>query len=153
MSTPQVPSAAFRTERVLTATPSRVFAAFAQAEQLAQWWGPSGFTNTFATFDFKPGGRWVFVMHGPDGTDYPNQSVFREIVPDAKIVIEHVKGHWFRLTVTLSARGDQTHLAWLQEFESAEVADELRAIVVPANEQNLDRLEALLAGRPAASAE
>ncbi|MBM4119179.1 hypothetical protein FJ251_15870, partial [bacterium] len=59
MSTPQVPSAAFRTERVLTATPSRVFAAFAQAEQLAQWWGPSGFTNTFATFDFKPGGRWV----------------------------------------------------------------------------------------------
>jgi len=78
----------------------------------------------------------------------PYASVFREIEPDAKIVIEHVKGHWFRLTVTLSARGEQTHLTWIQEFESQEVAAKLRHVVVPANEQNLDRLEALLVDRP-----
>lgn len=153
MSTPRNPDAAFRHERLLAAPPSRVFAAFAQAEQLAQWWGPSGFTSTFETFEFKLGGRWVFVMHGPDGTDYPNASVFREIESDAKVVIEHVKGHWFRLTVSLSARGEHTHLTWIQEFESQEVAAKLRHIVVPANEQNLDRLEALLAGRPLASTE
>jgi len=84
-------------------------------------------------------------MHGPNGTDYPNESVFKEILPDAKIVIEHVVKPWFVLTVTLTARGDQTHLTWVQEFESPEVAEQLRTICVPANEQNLDRLEALLA--------
>ncbi|HEX8325105.1 MAG TPA: SRPBCC domain-containing protein [Tepidisphaeraceae bacterium] len=113
--------------------------------------GPKGFTNTFEQFDFTPGGRWVFVMHGPNGADYPNESVFREIQPDTRIVIEHVFRPWFKLTVTLAERrgkadDDQTHLVWVQAFESPEMAAKLRPIVGPANEQNLDRLEALLAG-------
>ena len=45
-----------------------------------QWWGPNGFTNTFHEFDLRPGGAWRFIMHGPDGTDYPNESVFVEVV-------------------------------------------------------------------------
>ena len=57
-------------------------------------------------------------MHGPNGTNYPNESVFREIQPDTRVVIEHVLRPWYRLTVTPTARGDQTHLAWDQEFES-----------------------------------
>jgi uncharacterized protein YndB with AHSA1/START domain len=138
-------AAALSTERVLSASPQRVFAAFARPDLLAQWWGPSGFTSTFEVFDFAPGGRWVFVLHGPDGVDYPNESVFREIQPDRQIVIEHVVGHWFLLTVTLTARGDGTHLTWVQEFRSPEVAAKLRDVVDPANEQNLDRLEAVLA--------
>jgi len=138
-------SAALRTERLLSATPSQVFAAFAHPDRLAQWWGPNGFTNTFQQFEFQPGGHWVFVMHGPDGTDYPNASVFREIQPDARIVLEHVVEPRFRLTVTLAARGHQTHLTWTQEFETPELAARLRAICAPANEQNLDRLQALLA--------
>lgn len=138
-------SAALITERVISISPRRIFAAFEQPEKLAQWWGPSGFTNTFEKFEFKPGGRWVFVMHGPNGADYPNESVFREIQPDYKIAIEHVVAPWFKLTVTLAARGKQTHLTWVQEFESAEVLTKLRHICEPANEQNLDRLEAMLA--------
>jgi uncharacterized protein YndB with AHSA1/START domain len=138
-------NAVLSTERVLAANPRSVFAAFANPEWLAQWWGPSGFTNTFEQFEFKPGGRWVFVMHGPDGTNYANESVFREIQPDTRIVIEHVVKPWFRLTVSLTARGNQTHLAWDQEFESPEVAERLRPICEPANEQNLDRLQSLLA--------
>ena len=43
-------------------------------------------------------------------------------------------------------RGDETYLAWVQEFESPEVAARMRAICEPANEQNLDRIESLLAG-------
>ncbi|WP_437498369.1 SRPBCC domain-containing protein [Sorangium sp. So ce1099] len=145
MSRANNPSAAVSTERVLSANPRKVFAAFERPDQLAQWWGPEGFTNTFEQFEFKPGGRWVFVMHGPNGASYPNESVFREIQPDTRIVIEHVVKPWFRLTVTLSARGDQTHLAWVQEFESPEVAARMRPLSGTANEQVLDRLQALLA--------
>lgn len=132
--------------RELAASPGRVFAAFEQPEQLAQWWGPRGFTNTFQRFEFRPGGHWVFVMHGPNGADYANESIFREIERDARIVIEHVVKPWYRLTVTLTARGDRTHLTWQQEFESAAVAAKMRPLCATANEQNLDRLAALLDG-------
>lgn len=137
-------NAVVSTERVLSASPQMVFAAFAQPERLAQWWGPSGFTNTFEQFEFKQGGRWVFVMHGPNGDDYPNESVFREIEADSKIVIEHIVKPWFTLTVTLTARDDKTHLTWVQEFESPEVAAKMRRLSDTANEQNLDRLQSLL---------
>ncbi len=139
------PGAAVSTERVLSASPRAVFAAFEKPEQLAQWWGPKDFTNTFEQFEFKPGGRWVFVMHDPNGANYANESVFREIQPDTRIVIEHVVEPWFKLTVTLTAQGDQTHLAWVQEFESPEIAAKMRPLSGTANEQVLDRLEALLA--------
>jgi uncharacterized protein YndB with AHSA1/START domain len=139
------PDAALSTGRVLSASPRQVFAAFEQADQLAQWWGPSGFTNTFERFEFKPGGRWVFVMHGPNGANYLNESVFREIEPDTRIVIEHVVQPWFLLTVTLTPKGEQTHLAWVQAFESPEVAAKMRHLSGTANEQVLDRLQALLA--------
>ena len=142
-------SAAVGTERLLSASPRTVFAAFEQPARLAQWWGPSGFTSTFEQFEFKPGGRWVFVMHGPNGASYPNESVFREIQPDSRIVIEHVVKPWFRLTVTLTARGDGTLLAWLQEFESPEVAAKMRGLCDTANEQNLDRLQSFLASEGA----
>jgi uncharacterized protein YndB with AHSA1/START domain len=146
-TTPQAtnPNAVVGTERELAASPRKVFAAFEQPDRLAQWWGPKGFTNTFEQFEFKTGGRWVFVMHGPNDANYPNESVFREIQPHARIVIEHVVKPWFRLTVTLTARGDQTHLAWVQEFESPDVAARMRLLVETANEQVLDRLQSLLA--------
>lgn len=138
-------NAVVRTERLLSFSPRNVFAAFEQPECLAEWWGPDGFRNTFTEFAFTPGGRWVFVMHGPNGADYPNDSLFREILPDAKIVIEHVSQPRFTLTVTLTPRGDKTLLAWIQEFESPEIAARMRPICEPPNEQNLNRLEAMLA--------
>ncbi len=139
-------SAVLSTGRVLSADPRRVFTAFAQPEQLARWWGPDGFTNTFATFEFRPGGRWVFVMHGPNGMDHPNECCFREIEKNARIVIEHVGKPWFILTVALTPRGQHTHLVWDQEFDNPATVDSLRAMCEPANEQNLDRLQAVLAG-------
>ncbi|MEI8019380.1 MAG: SRPBCC domain-containing protein [Schlesneria sp.] len=146
---PQVnnPDAVVRTERTLPATPRDVFVAFEQPDRLAQWWGPSGFRNTFQQFEFKSGGIWNFVMHGPNGINYPNESIFREVTPDTKIVIEHVLQPRFTLTLTFTDRGDKTDLTWVQEFESAEVAERMRSICEPANEQNLDRLEAILASQ------
>ena len=141
---------ALGTERILAAAPAAVFAAFERPDLLARWWGPAGFTNTFQRFEFKPGGRWVFVMHAPNGADFPNESVFLELVPGSRIVIEHVVAPWYRLTVTLTPRDDatRTHLAWVQEFESAEFAARMRPLVSAANEQVLDRLAALLANEP-----
>jgi len=137
------PDSAVTTERVFSATPRQVFAAFEQPDRLAKWWGPKDFTNTFDQFEFKPGGRWVFTMHGPNGANYANESIFQEIQPD-KIVIEHVLPPWFMLTVTLTPSGNQTHLSWVQEFESPEVAAKFRPLSKTANEQNLDRLQAVL---------
>lgn len=141
------PASALRTERLFSAAPQQIFTAFEQPHLLAQWWGPNGFTNTFQEFNFTPGGRWVFVMHGPNGVDYPNESVFREIHPHTRIVIEHVNPPWFTLTVTLTPRAGRTHLSWVQQFQSPELADRLRPVCEPANEQNLDRLQSLLAGQ------
>lgn len=149
MSHANDPSAAVRTERLFSASPRTIFAAFEQPERLARWWGPAGFTNTFEQFEFRPGGRWVFVMHGPNGASYPNESVFREIEPDTRIVIEHVVKPWYTLTVTLTPDGDQTHLAWVQEFESPEMAAKMRRLTDTANEENLDRLQSLLASERA----
>lgn len=143
-SPPTQLDAALSTERLLSSTPQQVFAAFEQPELLAQWWGPDGFANTFEQFEFKPGGRWVFVMHGPDGASYPNESVFRQIERHCKIVVEHVVAPWFTLTVTLTPEAGQTRLTWVQQFESAEMAAKLQALCGPANEQNLNRLEAVL---------
>jgi len=141
------PEATLATERLLPFSPARIFAAFENAEKLAQWWGPDGFTSTFETFNFKPGGHWVFDMHGPDGTSYPNESVFSEIIPNAKIVIDHTVKPKFRLTITLTPHGDQTRLNWNQCFETPDLLRRILATWELANEQNLNRLERVCAAQ------
>jgi uncharacterized protein YndB with AHSA1/START domain len=138
--------ATFRSHRVLPYPPESVFEAFARPELLARWWGPAGFTNTFEVFEFRPGGHWTFVMHGPDGTHHPNESVFVELQAPSRLVIRHVAPPHFVLTVTLEAQEAGTAITWSQMFEDAAVAARIRHIVEPANEQNLDRLQAVLAG-------
>jgi uncharacterized protein YndB with AHSA1/START domain len=131
----------FRTSREIAADPSKVFAGFKDPARLAAWWGPAGFTNSFDVCEFKPGGLWSYVMHGPDGKAYRNESVFREIEPDRRIVVEHVSLPKYVLTVILQPTPDGgTLVEWDQAFEKPKVADAIAHIVVPANEQNLDRL-------------
>ena len=93
---------------LIPAAPSAVYAAFTAPERLARWWGPEGFRNTFTLCDFRPGGAWRFTMHGPDGKDYPNESQFVEVVPNARVVIRHVNAPHFVLTVELRAEGEGT---------------------------------------------
>ncbi len=134
------------TSRLIAAPCERVFRAFSDPAHLAHWWGPSGFTNTFHTFDFRTGGAWHLTMHGPDGKDYPNESVFAEVVPLERVVVSHVSAPRFTLTVTFTERAGQTEVGWRQCFESAEVFRQVARIVIEANEQNLDRLAARVAG-------
>jgi len=133
-----------QTTREFPQAPAEIFKAFAAPERLARWWGPAGFRNSFELCEFKPGGLWRFTMHGPDGADYPNESHFAEIVPDQKVVIRHACVPFFTLSITLAPSATGTRLLWSQAFDDAAVAEALRHIVVPANEQNLDRLAAEL---------
>lgn len=130
----------FRTSREISASPDRVFAAISAPERLARWWGPAGFTNTFDVCEFRNGGRWSFVMHGPDGHHYANESVFVEIGIPHKVIVHHVSEPRFHLTIGLSPSPAGTVVTWIQAFENPEVAGRVAHVVVPANEQNLDRL-------------
>lgn len=129
-----------RTQRVLGAPPEAVFAAIADPERLARWWGPTGFSNHFEAFDFRPGGHWRFVMRGPDGAEYPNLNQFTEIEPDVRVCIRHLSAPLFTLSLTLTPQGAGTLLHWAQAFDDPQVGEQLRPICEPANEQNLDRL-------------
>ncbi|MFD2614981.1 SRPBCC family protein [Paenibacillus gansuensis] len=131
------------TTRVLNAAPADVYVAWSKPENLAQWWGPDGFTNTFHKFEFRPGGIWEFVMHGPNGVDYPNINEFIEIGPK-QIVLWHLGAPHFQLTVSFEDLGGKTRLTWSQLFEEAAVFKAIKNVAEPANEQNLDRLEACL---------
>ena len=136
---------AFVTQREFAVRPQDVFAAIADGPRLARWWGPAGFGNEFETFDFQAGGRWVFTMVGPDGARYPNESVFSAIEANQRVVINHVCAPHFQLSITLTPTATGTLLSWEQVFADAAVAQAVAHIVIPANEQNLDRLGAELA--------
>ena len=134
----------FRTERTLPFSPQAVYNAFSSAELLANWWGPEGFTNAIETFEFQVGGRWKFVMVGPDGARYLNENVFTALEPASCVVIRHDCEPFFTLTVQLSEVAGGTHVLWQQAFDDKHVAQALKAMVEPANEQNLDRLTRVL---------
>jgi hypothetical protein len=121
-----------------------VYALFSNPAHLANWWGPDGFTNTFSEFDLQKDGYWRFTMHGPDGKDYPNESRFLDVMPNERVVIEHLNGHHFILTITFTAAGNSTVVGWKQCFDSVEHYQNIAAFVADANEQNLNRLSAEL---------
>jgi uncharacterized protein YndB with AHSA1/START domain len=111
--------------RIYDAPRALVFAAWTDPKHLAQWWGPNGFTTTTSSFDFRPGGVWRFVMHGPDGRDYQNRVTFNEIVPNQRIAYTHGGGDdvepvQFKQRVTFEDLGGKTKLTWRGEFPSAE---------------------------------
>ncbi len=132
----------FSTSREIPATVEEVFDALSNPERLSRWWGPAGFTNTFRICEFKNGGRWSLTMHGPDGRNHPNENVFAEIESPRKVVVQHVSEPKYRLTILLTASANGTVVSWSQTFESSEVTRRIEHIVVPANEENLDRLSA-----------
>lgn len=130
----------FRHSREIPATPDAVFAAIQDPARLARWWGPAGFSNTFHTFEFRQGGTWQFTMHGPDGTDYPNQSEFLEIVSASLVRIQHVSLPRFELSISLEPTATGTLVTWVGVLENQEFAEKMRQFLETANEQNLDRL-------------
>jgi uncharacterized protein YndB with AHSA1/START domain len=105
--------------RVFDGPRALVFKLWTDPKHLAHWWGPNGFTITNYEMDVRPGGVWRFVMHGPNGVDYQNKVVYREVVEPERLVYSHVSGPQFEMTVTFDAEGDKTKLTARMVFESA----------------------------------
>ncbi|HMK18674.1 MAG TPA: SRPBCC domain-containing protein [Chitinophagaceae bacterium] len=105
--------------RLLNAPRELVWEVWTKAEHIKNWWGPTGFTNTIFSMDVKPGGEWDFIMHGPDGTDYKNKSIYKEIIKPERIVFEHVSPK-FIATITFEEKNGKTLLTWNMLFETKE---------------------------------
>lgn len=137
------------TTRIITAPRELVWNAFTDPEALAQWWGPNGFTLTTKVFEFKEGGDWIFVMHGPDGRDYPNLVHFTEIVKPVRMVHDHGGDDgkvMFKATITLDEMDGITRVTMRSVFNSKEVRDFVKKEygAVEGGKQTLARLDTYL---------
>lgn len=130
--------------RVFDAPGALVWRAFSEAEHLSRWWGPKGFTDTTTLFEFRVGGRWHHVMHGPNGATYPNESVFVELMPPSRVVLDHVSPPKFRLTFTIAEEKGGTRVTMRQTFARLEDRERMKPIAEQANHQNLEKLEAVV---------
>lgn len=142
--------------RLFDAPRELVFEAYTNTDAKSQWWGPHGFTTTTHTADVRPGGEWRFTMHGPDGTDYPNRIVYREIVAPERLVYDHdddgeARGVEVRTRfvaeLSFEARGNQTLVTLRQRWPSVEVlaAKEAAVGAIAGGQQTLQRLAQHLA--------
>jgi uncharacterized protein YndB with AHSA1/START domain len=139
--------------RIIEGPRGLVFDAFSSAAHLAQWCAPKGGKITTHAFDFKPGGVWDATIHGPDGSEYPNHFVWKEIAPPERIVWLYGMGkddpHPVKTTLTLAERGATTEATLQLVFGSKEERDEKVAKYYAAQgaQQSLDALAAYVASR------
>lgn len=132
--------------RVFQASRERLWAVFADPARLAHWWGPNGFTNTIHEFDLRPGGKWRLTMHAPNGANFDNDKTFLEVIPGEKVAFRHHGPmHAFTMTITYAPAGRDTEVTWRMIFDSAAECAKVKGFILPANEQNFDRLAAELA--------
>lgn len=133
--------------RLLRAPRELVFDVWTKPEHLANWWGPDGFTLTTHEMAVKPGGVWRFMMHGPDGTDYPNKVIFTTVKRPERLEYKQsgeddMEDINFSVTILFEEDGKNTRLTMHMLFPTAEelqrVAREFGAI--EGAEQHLQRL-------------
>lgn len=128
--------------RIFTSPRELVFKAWSDPDHLKNWWGPAGFTNTFEAFDFRPGGRWRFVMHGPDKGNYRNECEFLKIETPSLIVWKRHSQPLFNVMATFDeVASNQTKVLFRMIFDTPEECNKLKKFVVDKNEENFDRLE------------
>lgn len=142
-------------ERTMNAPRELVWEAWTKAEHIAEWWGPNGFTTTIYEMKVAVGGVWRFIMHGPDGTDYPNKIVYREIVEPERLVYDHGDdegndSQTFRSTVAFADQGDKTGVTMRAVFSTKEARDAAAKFgAIDGGNQTLARLEQHLRTMPA----
>jgi uncharacterized protein YndB with AHSA1/START domain len=121
----------FAVTRLLDAPRALVFVAWTRPEHVAAWWGPLGFTTTISEMNVRPGGRWRMAMHGTDGTDHPNEIVFDEVVPPARLVYTSTSGRpggavvRSQATILFADEGGRTRVTMRERFDSAAARDQV----------------------------
>lgn len=137
--------------KLLHAPRELVWEVWTKPEHITQWWGPVGFTTTDKGMDVRPGGVWQFMMHGPDGRDYPNKIVFMDVVKPEKLVYRHAGDEdtepvSFHVTVTFTAKGDLTEVHILSTFASAAELERVNKEygAVQGARENMERCEEYL---------
>lgn len=154
--TAETPDRSIVISRVFSAPRELVWQAMTDPKQVGHWWGPRGFTTKIEKMDFRVGGVWRHVMRGPDGTEYPNHSVFKEIIPQERIVYSHSgaargeRGVSFLATWTFEALApDKTRLTIKMVADSTDDRDFVvqRYGAVEGGKQTLTRLSEHLAGQ------
>jgi uncharacterized protein YndB with AHSA1/START domain len=137
--------------RTYDASREAVFNAWLSPEAIGTWWGPTGFTTTTHEMNVTPGGVWRFIMHGPDGTDFPNKISYIEVVKPERLVYSHGGDNSvapFDVTVTFDEVGGKTKLTMKMVFSTAEVRKEMEAYgAAEGNRQTLDRLAEYLGSK------
>ena len=122
-----------RITRVYDAPVRDVWEAWIDPEKVAKWWGPRGFTLTTKSKDVRPGGKWIYTMHGPDGTDWPNIATYHEVVPMKRLVYDHGgnedRPKLFTVTATLEESNGKTTLDMTMALDTPEQAAETRGFI------------------------
>ena len=123
--------------RVYDAPVKLVWDAWTDPKKAAKWWGPRGFTITTISKDLRPGGTWKYTMHGPDGTDYPNLTVYHEVEKYSRLVYDHggteTDPPLFRVTVTFKEELGKTIMNMIMAFENVEKAKEIGKFIKQAS--------------------
>ncbi|HET7710403.1 MAG TPA: SRPBCC domain-containing protein [Thermoanaerobaculia bacterium] len=129
--------------RLFDAPRDVVFRMFTDRRHVGNWWGPRGFTTTTTEMDVRPGGMWKHTMHGPDGTDYPNEVTYLEVVRPRRIVYHHGPApHEFHVIVAFAEEGEKTRVAMRMQFPSVEDRRSVEKFgAVEGLQQTLSRLE------------
>ena len=139
--------------RVIAAPREVVFEAFTEVRHLSRWWGPEGFTTTTRAFEFRVGGVWDFVMHGPDGTDYQEWITWMEIVPPERIALLHGEHlgdpNAFESSLTFASEGAATRIEMRTIFPTRELRDQAveKYHAIEGGQQTLSNLAAYVAER------
>ena len=134
--------------RVIDAPRELVFEAFTAVRHLARWWGPEGFSTSTRSFEFRVGGVWEFVMHGPDGTDYSEWITWTEIVPPERIALLHGESrddpNAFESTLTFASHGTATRIVMRTVFPTKQLRDQAveKYHAIEGGEQTLSNLAA-----------
>jgi uncharacterized protein YndB with AHSA1/START domain len=122
-----------------------VFKAWSEPNHLQHWWGPKGFTNTFNEFDFRVGGKWSFIMHGPDKGNYVNEVEFIKIEKPTLIAWKRHSKPLFQILATFEKlSNNSTKIVFKMLFSTVEECSKLKPYVVDKNEENFDKLEVVL---------
>lgn len=119
--------------RIYNAPVKAVWDAWTDPDQVAKWWGPRGFTITTHSKDLRPGGHWAYTMHGPDGTNWENKTIYHEVVERSRLVYDHGgnddRPPLFRVTATFQDVKGKTKLEMTMTLPTPEAAQETKKFI------------------------